>query len=196
MVRFVTVLLLASVLVSQTSSPKLEPYEVAEAYEVYAAVISSQFPYTDSKTSRLMIRAEIRASQATSVQMCLAPDESSEEIIGSAIADYVQQNRQGRLLQRKFNLEKPYTLFVEDEKTPPIQVSPADPQEFHPVYPEFGGLIELSAVGFNADKTIAVVYYQQLCGTLCGQGEFHVLQKKAGKWQPFPWKGSSCTWFS
>jgi hypothetical protein len=185
MVRLWTSVLLASLLTPQTSSPRLESYKVAEAYEVYDAVISLEFPSTDANTNRLVIRAETKNSQ-----MCLAPEEPSEKIIGSAIADYIEQNRQSRRLQRKFELEKPYSLFNENEGTP--STTPADPSVFHAVYPDFGGLIELSAVGFNADKTIAVVYY----GPLCGMGEFHVLQKKADKWRPLEWQGLSCAWVS
>jgi hypothetical protein len=191
MTRLLACLLLALVLSSQTLSPKLESYDLAEAYEVYTVVISSQFPSTDSRTNRLVIKAETKDSQ-----MCLVPDEPSEKIIGSAIADYIKQNLQIRQLQRKFNLNKPYTLLADEEMTSSVQLSPDKRHAFHPIYPDFGGLIQLSAVGFNADKTIAVVFYEQSCGPLCGEGEFHVLQKQAGKWHPFAWKGSSCTWVS
>jgi hypothetical protein len=56
--------------------------------------------------------------------------------------------------------------------------------------------MEFSAVGFNVDKPIAVVYMGHSCGPLCGGGTFHVLEKSEGKWKPFEWKGSSCAWIS
>jgi hypothetical protein len=62
--------------------------------------------------------------------------------------------------------------------------------------PYTGGWIELSAIGFNADKTVAVVYMGHLCGGLCGGGQFHVLQKKDGKWEPLKWQGKRCAWVS
>lgn len=70
----------------------------------------------------------------------------------------------------------------------------ADWKTFYDRYPDSGGWIELSAVGFNTEKTVAVVYIGHNCGVLCGGGHFHVLQKREGKWQPLKWKGSSCAW--
>jgi hypothetical protein len=43
------------------------------------------------------------------------------------------------------------------------------------------GWIDISGVGFNDRNTIAVVYIGHHCGSLCGGGKFHVLQKKDGK---------------
>ena len=68
--------------------------------------------------------------------------------------------------------------------------------EYYRQYPDSGGLLEFSAVGFNPDKTIAVVYMGHSCGDLCGGGTFHVLEKIDGKWKPLEWKGSSCAWAS
>lgn len=59
-----------------------------------------------------------------------------------------------------------------------------------------GGWIELSAVGFSADKSIAIVYMGHHYGNLGGKGEFHVLQKRGGVWMPLEWKGAACMWMS
>jgi hypothetical protein len=67
---------------------------------------------------------------------------------------------------------------------------------FYQRYPDSGGWIELSAVGFNVDKTVAVVYMGHHCGPLCGSGGFHVLEKKDGKWVALGWEGSGCAWAS
>ena len=65
---------------------------------------------------------------------------------------------------------------------------------FHERHPQAHGYIDLSAVGFNADKTFAVVYSGGHCGGLCGAGGFATLSKKNGKWQ----KNSDrlCSWIS
>jgi hypothetical protein len=41
----------------------------------------------------------------------------------------------------------------------------------------------LSAVGFNADKTIAAVWIYYDCGGLCGSGRLAVLRKAEGVWK-------------
>jgi hypothetical protein len=166
-------------------------YEVAEAYEVYSAILPSEWSWNDAKAQGLVIK------QATaSYEMCLAPDAASQQIIGSAIADYVRQNKQPWLLQRKIKVEKTYTLLTAKEEKAAFQRSPGGWEGFYQLYPDSGGMIELSAVGFNADKTVAVVYSGHSCGGLCGGGAFHVLQKKAGKWETLSWNGSECRWAS
>lgn len=67
---------------------------------------------------------------------------------------------------------------------------------FYESHPDSSGWIELSAVGFNADKTVAVIYHGHHCGNLCGGGGFTVLRKKEGKWQPWQFKGAGCAWAS
>jgi hypothetical protein len=125
-------------------------------------------------------------------QMCLRPEKEWEEKVGPAISDYVRLNREPLLLQRKINVEVPYQLIMADELRSAMQT--ADWEGFYQRYPNSGGWIELSAVGFNATKTVAVVYMGHHCGSLCGGGGFHVLEKKNGQWVPLEWKGSSCGW--
>ena len=48
----------------------------------------------------------------------------------------------------------------------------------------------------DEEKTIAVVYMANHCGSLCGSGMFHVLQKKEGIWKPVSWQGKGCGWVS
>jgi hypothetical protein len=139
-------------------------YDVPEAYEVYAAILPSEWSWKDAKAKWLVIK------QATAkYEVCLAPDAASQQIIGSAIADYILQNQQPWLLQRKFHIEKPYTLLTANEEKAAFQSSPGGWEGFYQMYPDSGGVIELSAVGFNAEKTVAVVYSGHQCGMLCGR---------------------------
>lgn len=166
-------------------------YDVAEAYEVYSAILPFESPWKNANAKWLVIR-----QPTISYEMCVSPDAPSQQIIGSAIADYLQQNKQPWLLQRKFHIEKPYTLLTANEERAAFQSSPGGWEGFYQMYPDSGGVIELSAVGFNAEKTVAVVYSGHQCGMLCGGGEFKVLQKRAGKWEPLTWNGTTCTWAS
>jgi hypothetical protein len=186
MVRLSISVLLAFLLPPQASSPKLESYDVPEAYEVYSAILPTESSWKYGRTKWLVIRAT-----TTTNEMCLSPDESSRKVIGTAIADYLEQNKVSRMLQRKFNLGTiPYTLLTPAEERAAVQGYPGGWQGFNQMYADSGGLLQLSAVGFNADKTIAVVYLAQQSSS------FHVLQKKIGKWEPVEWKGSSCVWVS
>jgi hypothetical protein len=166
-----SLLLYQSSAVSTDNQPK--PYEDAEAYEVYSAILR---PWQVVKAKSLVIRSETKG-----YKMCLRPDGESEKIIGQAISQYVKLNEKNWLLKRGLRIKKPYELAPFDKLRSALNSR---------------GWIELSAVGFNADKTVAVVYMGHHCGGLCGGGGFHVLQKKGGKWAPLTWKGSSCAWES
>ena len=164
-------------------------YDDADAYEVYAAVLPSEWPLRDAHAKQLVIRRETK-----SFQMCLKPDSEIEAKVGPAIANYVKLNERQWSLQPILSLATPYQL-LEVRKFEAL-MSQGQWDEYYRQYPESGGLIELSAVGFNIDKTIAVVYMGHSCGALCGGGTFHVLEKMDGKWKPFQWKGASCAWAS
>lgn len=173
--------------VRPSAAPK--PYEDNEAYEVYSAILPSEWPWQVAHAKSLVIRTETK-----NYEMCLRPEKESEEVVGPAISDYVKLNEKSWLLQPQLSIELPYRLITADELKSALDRGGW--QGFYTQFPDSGGWIEMSAVGFNADKTVAVVYMEHSCGMLCGGGRFHVLQKKDGKWLPLKWKGSSCSWDS
>ena len=189
----VTSLLILALLLSQgvisSSGGKAPPYEDQDAYEVYSAILPLEWPLRDAHAKRLVIQNETK-----SYEMCLRPEKEWQEKIGPAISDYVRSNAKPALLQPRIKVGVPYGLIIADELRSTIQT--ADWEGFYKRYPDSGGWMELSAVGFNVNKTVAVVYMGHHCGALCGGGGFHVLEKKDGKWVALDWKGSSCAWAS
>ncbi len=128
--------------------------------------------------------------------MCLKPEGDSVAVVGPAISNYVEINKNARLIEKAFPMDQPFELIFAAELKGIFGQGVGGWQAFYNRYPNSGGWIELSAVGFNADKTVAVVYTAHHCGMLCGSGEFKVLEKKEGKWQPLTWQGSRCSWAS
>jgi hypothetical protein len=187
----VTSLLILALLLSQgvISSDKAPPYEDLDAYEVYSALIPLERPLRNARAKRLIIQNETKG-----YEMCLRPEKEWEEKIGPAISDYVRSNAKPSLLQQRIKVGVPYQLIMADELKSAIQT--VGWEGFYQRYPDSGGWIELSAVGFNVDKTVAVVYMGHHCGPLCGRGGFHVLEKKDGKWVALDWEGSGCSWAS
>jgi hypothetical protein len=53
---------------------------------------------------------------------------------------------------------------------------------FRQTFPDSGGYVILSAVGFNSEKTIALVYVDYRCGGLCGSSRYYILEKRDGRW--------------
>jgi hypothetical protein len=100
--------------------------------------------------------------------MCLAPPADQLSVYRPVIEDFERRNQRRLTLQRKFGLPA-YTLVNPADKTPPQN-------------PRL--LFEVSAVGFNKDHNLALVYIAHHCGGLCGGGTYHLMAKKNGKWVP------------
>ena len=54
---------------------------------------------------------------------------------------------------------------------------------YYKAFPESGGYIGFSHVGFNKKKTEALLYFQHSCGSLCASGYYLSLIKKNNTWQ-------------
>jgi hypothetical protein len=168
------------------------PYAVPEAYEVYSAILPDEWAVSIAGAKRLVIREE-----TTTYKMCLEPEAGFARVVAPAIASYTEVNRKTWSLQRNFHIDLPYLLAAAAGLTNLFNIRGVDGwKEFYKNHPDSGGWIALSAVGFNDDKTVAVVYHAHHCGNLCGGGGFTVLQKKDGKWRPFEFKGAACAWAS
>jgi hypothetical protein len=122
--------------------------------------------------------------ETSALRMCPDPDSESLALMAPALADYQRQNEKKRLLQRKFHIDKPYELLSEKQLARFDSSAIGNSwKAFYARYPNSGGLIELSAVGFNAGKTVALVRMDHECGLLCGSIQFYVLKKTAGRWR-------------
>jgi hypothetical protein len=55
-------------------------------------------------------------------------------------------------------------------------------QRFHHDHPDTGGLITISRVGFNSDRTLAAVYVGVARAAMSGDGKCFLLVKKNGSW--------------
>jgi len=178
-------LLFSSFPIQATSSTYDEP----DAYEVYASILSLEWPLRVAHAKQLVILSETK-----SYQMCLKPDSESQARVGPAISNYVKLNEKTWLLQPRLSFARPYQ-FLEARQFAAL-MNGGGWNEYYRQFPDSGGVIEVSAVGFNPDKTIAVVYMGHSCGALCGGGTFHVLEKVDGKWKPLEWNGTTCSWVS
>jgi hypothetical protein len=180
-------LLLYPILVfSQNNHP--EPYKDTEAYQVYSAILPPDWLVDTARVKSLVIQTETE----NRLPMCLEPDADSQKIIGSAITDYLEVNKKVWLLQENIKLELPYKIVSNEAIESALKKN-----IWEQLYSDSGrSYITLSAVGFNADKTVAIVNSSYDCGLLCGGGSYHVLQRKDGKWIPLNWKGRMCAWQS
>jgi hypothetical protein len=171
-------------LAQNTNQQEPKPYDVDEGYEAFSAALALEKP----KGELLLI-----GDTTVPFNSCMEP--RSDKLVDSAIDDYKKTNEKQWILQRRFKLDRPYELLSKEQwKTRTAQRGPST------------GVYYLSAVGFSADKTIAFVELDFVCGGLCGHGSPYILQKKGGKWAQYEpsWTQNSdgtmqgpvlCSWY-
>jgi hypothetical protein len=178
---------------TSTAPPPPKPYNEA-MYDVYSALLQEREP---QQPEGVLIRIETLTFQEpgptkdTGLQRWLGIDPKEERFkpaVDSAIADYLKRNTDVLELQKKFNLSH-YDLFTKAEE-----------KGFyfgdHSLCQKYSGYerwVELSAVGFNQDQTVAVVHFIDWRGRPCNghtiigaTGKDRMLQKRDGKWHLLP----------
>ena len=135
------------------SSGSAEPYDVAEAYQVYSAFIPELSPNPETKTWFIGIDTVPNGRSLDDQARRLWKQTKGAD---TALDDYHKVNRNIWLLQKQFTLPNPYKPVLARQLK----------AMFLPHFREgnFGEpWPDLSAVGFNADKTFAVVYMANVC---------------------------------
>lgn len=167
-----------------TATPRqLETITDPEAYAVYAAVLPRQWTHVSKEPLLLQ--------QETDTAMACRPSRSPTREIGWEAVEnsFNAENARVRLLQRMLPIDLPYRLI------PRAEIA-ADDARLALKYP--GGwqrrpesieYAAVSAVGFNATKTKAIVYMH-----LRMSGGVYWIEKRQGKWDPTPRGG--CNWIA
>ena len=96
-------------------------------------------------------------------------------------------NRQKMLLGYRFSIPKPYKIVSESELQSAFRQHPSNDirdgwEGFRESFPDSSGYLILSGVGFNSDRTMALVYIEHRCGNMCGASRYYILQKRDGEW--------------
>jgi len=76
-----------------------------------------------------------------------------------AIADFDRMNSKRWLLQRRFQIQKPHELMSSDTIRVSFKKTVMGGDGFYKLYPSSGGFVIMSAVGFNKEKSKAIVYF-------------------------------------
>lgn len=147
------------------------------AYQVYAAVLESNKRFADA---RLPL---IRGGTVSCPRDCLPASKYGKALLQPAIENFKKINRRHWELMRSIELSKSYKLVPEREFAHGWIKSSSVWRTRLQQEPKFAGFFELSAVGFNESKTIAVVYVASNCGALCANGDVLVLLKVDRIWK-------------
>jgi hypothetical protein len=160
----VPVLSIVTSLAQQSSTA--QPYDNADAYQIYSLLLPHEESYGFAEDA-LMIQENTVAQDISGA--CLTSADANK--FKSAIAGYNRADKRKWLLQRQFQIAKPYRIVGAKV----ISALPDHPQ---------GAVsyVSLSPVGFNREKTQAIVFVRSSCGGLCGSWRSHFLEKVHGKW--------------
>lgn len=179
--------------VHHASSLITQPAPEPEEYAVYAAVLKEAF--IGKGTKRLVIERH------TSIDDLAHRDpnqmlERLSPLSKQTVEDFKSKNRQSYELKNKFNLQVEINFLTEDDVRELFKKR--DGQQdgwklFRQKYPAAGSIITLSRVGFNAERTQALMFVAHVCGRLCGQGNYILLNKNEGEWKV---EKKSMTWIS
>jgi hypothetical protein len=99
--------------------------------------------------------------------------------------DYIAKNKEPRSLQNRFALksQSPVILFSREEKDEAFAKNEAGWDKFFEKYPQSSGIINFSNVGFNREKTEALVRVKYLCALCSGKETFYLLTKQGEQWR-------------
>ena len=154
------------------------------SYAIYSMLIMERL-VNMPKNAQVFINSTTKteASHAN----CLKPAKPNKDTgYDQEVASYFSVNKTPRLLERRFNLGRPYE-FANGDVAKYVDRNTSD---------AFGVVFFVSAVGFNSVRDRAVVYIAHVCGGLCGEGAVVFLSKEKGKWTYDRRAGPLCMWVS
>jgi len=155
----------------QAAAGPARDYQDPEAYIVYSTILPSDWIIRDSHAKHLVILRETRV-----YHMCLRPEPEFEQTVGPAIKDYTRINASAWLLQDKFDTALSHELVSNEQLKSTL--GKGDWENFHAYYPDSKGFLEFSAVGFNEDKTIAVVSWVTVVDCYVAKGDFTCFRRR------------------
>ena len=171
--------------------PKTADYEDADSYAVLSMLLTHAHSEVDPSfllAPFLLSPLTVSGINADSFQSC---SRVPTEFAGAA-ADFRDKNKQNWNLTKKINLKFSYKFTNTGKHTP---LAPTQNAKDVPPALFETPLYQVSAVGFDASRTHAIVYVGVLCGLDCRSGSYHLLVKEKEGWKETT--GSPvCQWIS
>jgi hypothetical protein len=151
---------------------------------VYQAVIDSLLtPRILGPTNKLVLLDSTSAFESLTG---LADFSKLPEVDSGLIRDFALRNREPRSLHSLKALSGRLPIFFVEARV--LSSLPhGDPEKywdaFVTLYPKSTGHISLSSIGYNKDRTVAMLVINLECGSLCGSGDIVTLKRVGAKWR-------------
>ncbi len=166
---------------TDTNELMLTAGEEKDSYDIYSLLLKAEVQTDWNHT--WVISPQTTTMPGDEGMVCVMPIKEQEAVYLPIINDYTTRNRKKFRLARKFDLP---SYEVRGPVAAPRNANGNSSAMFY-----------LSAIGFNPDRTRALVYVGVVCGSLCGSGRYHFLVRKNGRWaDDSEYRGSWCHWQS
>jgi hypothetical protein len=162
--------------------PDAKPIDDPESYAVYSALLPDA-AMRGMRRSMIVIQAEAM----TDSRPCWPSGPPIETEWKSTLESLRAENAHARTILPGFTLSVPYIVLPKADIMAfftPLSTQRLDGwKQFYARYPDSAGILRLSAVGFDTDRTKAIVYIAHSTNYLGGEYSYHLLRKLGGNWQ-------------
>ncbi len=148
--------------------------QVDEDYAVYSTILA------DSRYKNKIIIISDYTLQSAFTPYSLNQDISN--LSEDTISNYQTVKEDNQKLENNFAVEDNVLLLSEKERSILFRKGQNGWEKFYKKYSNVKGIISFSRVGFNQERTQALVSVSIGCGSLCGEGNLIFLEKENGKW--------------
>jgi len=183
-------LVLALLILDSCAHPKgVNPVDPGTSdLAVYRAVLDSMFvPHPSSEIRQLVVLdSTTPRTPYETLASFVAEFAGLPGVDTATVQNFEERSRQRRSLSALTHLDFAIPVTLADRKTLialPRTSAALYWSEFYKVYPESSGLIELSGIGYNAARDLAILTVDTGCGELCGSGMLVVVRRLAGVWK-------------
>jgi hypothetical protein len=158
-----------------TPSPNIE----AEEYAVYSALIR-QNPIGYNLGASFVIREQT----VSDLDMFERTMEYADRLPSQLVDSYRSRNAASYTLDPNLDIEQGYSMLAQEEfEQIFLHRKGSVWTPFQEAYPEAGGMIIFSRVGFDKKEEKALAEFGFRCGDLCGAGGLYLLVKEDGNWK-------------
>lgn len=162
-----------------------KPIDDAESYAVYSALLPDR-AMQGMRRSMIVVQAESTVSPhlaGPAPGPCWPSGAPIETEWKSTLENLQAENAQPRTVRAGFTLSVKYIVLSKADIQAAFTGEPIDWKPFYNRYPDSAGYLRLSAVGFDTDRTKAMVYMAHMYGNVGGEYSYYPLTKLGGHWQ-------------
>ena len=151
----------------------------AEEYAIYSALVR-QNPIGYNLGSSFVVREQTVVDLDPFERML----EHVHKLPSSLVDSYRSRNAASYALSPNLDIEQDYSMLAQAEfEQIFLHRKGSVWTPFQEAYPEAGGMIIFSRVGFDKKEEKALAEFGFRCGDLCGAGGIYLLVKKDGNWK-------------